>query len=109
MPTGETARHWPQDKLTALQRGQRLVAEVPASQAGRRAFVAVTSGGQVGAFRLELWEYDADQVEGWDYDVGAVLVRSAAVASHAELTSVVLNWHLRPDEFDYPWNTDDPQ
>jgi hypothetical protein len=102
-----------------------LVAEVPASQAGRRAFVDITPrsliadpatkpgvhapGGQGGVFRVEHWEYDADDVEGWDYDVSAVLVRSAVAACFMELTSVVVNWHLRPDQFDYPWNTDDPR
>lgn len=33
---------WPIDKLNALRAGQRLVAEVPAVQPGRRAFVSIT-------------------------------------------------------------------
>ncbi|GAA2329047.1 hypothetical protein GCM10010246_09580 [Streptomyces cuspidosporus] len=32
---------WPVDKLTALRLGRRLIAEVPASGPGRRAFVEV--------------------------------------------------------------------
>ena len=119
MSAGESGLDWPRDKLTALQQGRRLVAEVSASRAGRRAFVDISpsglaprvraSVGQVSAFRVEHWEYDAGRVEGWDYDIGAVLVRSAEVAGHAELMNVVLGWHIRPDRFDYPWNTDDPR
>ncbi len=33
---------WPIDKLNALRAGQRLVAEVPATALGRRAFVSIT-------------------------------------------------------------------
>lgn len=58
---------------------------------------------------MEQWEYDVDRIDGWDYDVGAVLVRSASAADEDELTRAVLGWHLRPDQFMYPWNTGDPQ
>lgn len=36
-------------------------------------------------FGLEHWEYDADQITGFDYDIGAVLVRSTTVTDETRL------------------------
>ena len=84
---------WPIDKLNALRAGQRLVAEVPATAPGRRAFVSITpattpaddQARQEGwkradharTFRLQHWDYDADRIDGYDYDIGAVMVKNA--------------------------------
>jgi hypothetical protein len=99
---------WPLDRLTALRRGQRLVAEVPASGPGRRAFVDVTPRPTAG-FRLEHWEYDVGRMDGFDYDIGAVLLRTASVTGEAELADTIRAWQLEPDHFTYPWRTDDPR
>ncbi|MFF4011578.1 hypothetical protein [Streptomyces sp. NPDC001717] len=116
---------WPTDKLTALRLGRRLVAEVPATRAGRRAFVDITPGqtlrdreaheqgwvhNNVGrAFRIEHREYDAELIDGFDYDIGAVLVASADVTGERELMATLIAWRLGPRRFAYPWNTDDPK
>ena len=116
---------WPADKLTALRTGQRLITEVPASRPGRRAFIDITpvttpadaQARQQGwkrtdharAFRLQHWDYDADRIDGYDYDRGAVMIRAAAAADEAELLTTLQAWQLRPDQFRYPWQTDDPK
>ena len=109
---------WPADKLTALRTGQRLITEVPASRPGRRAFIDITpvttpadaQARQEGwkrtdharAFRLQHWDYDADRIDGYDYDRGAVMIRAAAAADEAELLTTLQAWQLRPDQFRYP-------
>jgi hypothetical protein len=70
---------WPADKPAALRLGSRLVAAVPASADGRRAFVDVTPrrdprdgraeregwtrSDATRGFRVEHWEYDAARLE----------------------------------------------
>jgi hypothetical protein len=116
---------WPLDKLSALRLGRRLVAEVPASRPGRRAFVDVLPSRDAGdgqakahgwtrssptrTFRLQHWEYDADRIAGYDYDVSAVLLRTACAGNEAELIDIIHAWRLLPDQFSYAWNTDDPR
>ncbi|MEV7586335.1 hypothetical protein ACIRUY_20405 [Streptomyces erythrochromogenes] len=116
---------WPTDRLTALRLGRRLVAEVPASRLDRRAFVDIRpeqsdSDGQardegwvrsdVGrSFRLEHGEYDRERIEGFDYDIGAALIRCADALDESELTTVLNAWSVRPDMFVYPWGSDDPR
>ncbi|MFI8386181.1 hypothetical protein [Streptomyces sp. NPDC085540] len=122
---------WPVDELTALRLGRRLVTEVPASHPGRRAFVDVTPArsraddrprdegwacgggwarGDTGPrFRLKHWEYDGERLDGFDYDVGAVLVASAEAPDEAGLLAALIAWGLRPGAFAYPWETDDPR
>jgi len=116
---------WPIDKLNALRAGQRLVAEVPTAQPGRRAFVSITpvttpaddQARQEGwkradharTFRLQHWDYDADRIDGYDYDIGAVMIRAATASGEPELLTTLQAWHLRPAEFRYPWQTGDPQ
>ncbi|GGZ36900.1 hypothetical protein GCM10010343_75030 [Streptomyces avidinii] len=116
---------WPTDKLTTLRLGRRLVTEVPHSRPGRRAFVDITPG-RVGAddrardegwvradarrrFRLEHWEYDEDRIDGFDHDIGAVLVDSAEAADEVGLAAALAAWGIRPDVFVHPWETDDPK
>lgn len=111
--------------MAALRLGQRLVTEVPASRPGRRAFVDIeprSTPSDVEAarqgwkradhartFTLQHWDYAADRLDGFDYDVGAVLVRAATVVGEPELTAALEEWGLRPDLFVYPWHTDDPK
>lgn len=105
--------------LAALRLGQRLVTEVPASRSGRRAFVDIaprTTSADVEAssqgskradhartFTLRHWDYEADRLDGFDYDVGAVLV------GELELTAALGEWGPHPELFAYPWDTDDPK
>ncbi len=116
---------WSVDKLTSLRLGRRLVAEVAASRSGRRAFVDIQpiktgadrDAGQEGwarsdrdrTFRLTHREYDADQVDGFDYDIGAVLVRAATAGGEAELAAALAAWDLEPQQFGHPWETGDPR
>ncbi|MFD5412346.1 hypothetical protein [Streptomyces nojiriensis] len=116
---------WPADKLNALRLGRRLVTEVPASRPDRRAFVDVTPAGSPAdqrardegwvrgdpgrRFRLEHREYDGACLDGFDHDIGAVLVASAEVADETGLLAVLTAWGLRPGAFAYPWETDDPR
>ncbi|MFG2482331.1 hypothetical protein ACGFSI_06145 [Streptomyces virginiae] len=115
---------WPVDKLTTLRLGRKLVTEVPASRPGRRAFVDISptrdrsddrarDEGWVREdrnrrFRLRHREYDGDRLDGFDYDIGMVLVASADAADEAALCAVLTTWGLRPDAFVHPWETDDP-
>ncbi|SCL27152.1 hypothetical protein GA0070624_3443 [Micromonospora rhizosphaerae] len=116
---------WPTDKLTALRLGRRLVTEVPASGPGRRAFVEIrpiataagsdarrrgwTRSDRDRTFKLEHWDYDADQISGFDYDIGAILVAAKTVIGEAQLVAALEAWKLRPDQFLHPWQTDDPK
>ncbi|MET9855704.1 hypothetical protein ABZY57_22510 [Streptomyces sp. NPDC006450] len=116
---------WPTDKRTALRFGRRLVAEVPASRPDRRAFVDIrpaqsepdvqsrdegwVRGGTQRRFRMEHWEYEPEHMDGFDYDLGATLIRSADAADESELSTVLNAWGIKPGLFDYPWNTDDPR
>jgi hypothetical protein len=121
--TDETA--WPLDKLSALRLGRRLAVEVPPTNSGRRAFVDITPGAvdpdalarREGwthrsadrSFRVEHWEYDAVLIDGFDYDIGAVLLRSAAAVNELELSTVLREWQLDPYQFHYAWDTADPR
>jgi hypothetical protein len=115
---------WPENLLSALRLGRRLVAEVPAAS-GRRAFVDITpvtdardrQAEQEGwqrsdpgrAFRVQHWDYDERAIDGWDYDVGARLVRSARPESEDALLALIASWGLSPTDFAYPWDTADPR
>jgi hypothetical protein len=125
MTTGDDRPAWPTDKLTALRLGRRLVTEVPASGPGRRAFVDIRplttpadrDAGRDGwtrpdrdrTFKLEHWDYDADQLAGFDHDIGAVLIQTTTVTGEAALTAALHAWNLRPEQFLHPWQTDDPK
>jgi hypothetical protein len=116
---------WPTDKLSALRLGRRLVTEVPTTGPGRRAFVEIrpiataadrdarregwTHFDRDRTFKLEHWDYDADQIAGFDYDIGAILVRATTVTGEAQLTAALEVWNLRPEQFLNPWQTDDPK
>jgi hypothetical protein len=116
----DTDAVWPVDKSSALRLGRRLVTEVPATRPGRRSFVDIrpqavgadARAGQEGwsaSSRIEHWEYDGEALDGFDYDKGAVELRSASAHDEAELAATIRMWGLRPDQFTYPWRTDDPR
>ncbi|MFD5786722.1 hypothetical protein ACFWH1_08800 [Streptomyces sp. NPDC127037] len=116
---------WSVDKLTALRLGRRLVTEVSASRPDRRAFVDIRptqsepdaqacDEGWVRSdiersFRLEHWEYDRERVDGFDYDIGAALIKSADATDESELITVLSAWGVRPGLFVYPWDSGDPK
>ncbi|MER6521875.1 hypothetical protein ABT246_34090 [Streptomyces sp. NPDC001553] len=116
---------WPTDKLTALGLGRRLVAEVPESRPDRRAFVDIRPAqgepdvqardeGWVRSdtersFRLEHWEYDLEQMDGFDHDLGATLIASADAPDEPELSTLLTAWGIQPGLFAHPWETDDPR
>jgi hypothetical protein len=115
---------WPTAKLSALRLGRRLVAEVPAAP-GRRAFVDISpirdQRDYVAAqqawvrpdsqrsFQLEHWDYDQQQIGGWDYDIGARLVRADTADDESSLLGLLAKWGLTPAQFNYSWDTDDPR
>lgn len=101
------------------------MAEVPASGSGSRAFMDVSpkkggpdaqaqSEGWVRSdaergFRLEHWEYERDRVDGFDYDIGAVLIKAVDATDESELLTVLDAWGVRPGLFVYPWESEDPR
>jgi hypothetical protein len=115
---------WPQDKLSALRLGRRLVAEVPAAP-GRRAFVDITpildqrddlaerEGWQRPDsrrfFQLAHWDFNERHLDSWDYDVDARQIRANTVTDESSLLRLVAEWGLTPAQFGYPWDTDDPR
>ncbi|BCJ44654.1 hypothetical protein GCM10010168_14670 [Actinoplanes ianthinogenes] len=110
---------WPAAKLAALRLGRRLAVLVPASQPYRWSFVhIVPSGGPADevvirsdagrSFLINHWEYEADRLEGYDQDLGAVRLRRARAADESELLAVLREWRLPPDGFDYSGDTVDP-
>ncbi|MFG2878145.1 hypothetical protein ACGFYU_24585 [Streptomyces sp. NPDC048337] len=117
--------NWPTDKLNALRLGRRLVAEVPASRPGRRAFVGIRPAWSESdarargegwvrsdverSFRLEHWEYDRERIDGFDYDIGSALIGSADAGDESELRTVLNTWGVQPSLFVYPWESDDPR
>jgi hypothetical protein len=58
---------------------------------------------------LQHWDYDAERIDGYDYDLGAVMIGAATADGEAELLSTLQAWQLRPEQFLYPWQTDDPR
>ncbi|WP_327180601.1 hypothetical protein [Streptomyces sp. NBC_01334] len=61
------------------------------------------------SFRLGHWEYDRDRIDGFDYDIGAVLIGSADATDESELITVLHAWGARPGLFVYPWESADPK
>ncbi|BBH66300.1 hypothetical protein ACTI_29850 [Actinoplanes sp. OR16] len=113
--------NWPAVKLTALRLGRRLGVRVPASQPHRWSFVHIVpssgpedvAGGRARvdaarSFRVTHWEFEADRLEGYDQDLGAVRLRHAEAADEAELLAVLREWRLRPADFEHSWDTVDP-
>ena len=116
---------WASEKLSALRLGRRLAVEVPATSPGRRAFIDITPGkveadaqahhegwthrSAARSFRVEHREYDADLVDGFDYDIGARLLRSVTAADESELLRVLRDWQLDLSSLLYTWDTANPR
>ncbi|GAB7044549.1 hypothetical protein JCM9533A_84000 [Catenuloplanes niger JCM 9533] len=116
---------WPLESLSALRLGKRLAVEVPPTGPGRRAFVDITPGSvdadaqaraerwthrsTARSFTVQHWEYDAAAIDGLDYDIAAVCLRSATAADESELLTVLRKWHRDPTHFRYVWDTADPR
>jgi hypothetical protein len=116
---------WPLETLSALRLGRRLAVEVPPTGRGRRAFVDITPGSvdadaqaraerwthrsTARSFTVQHWEYDADAIDGFDYDIGASLLRSATAADESGLLTLLREWHLDPTHFRYARDTADPR
>lgn len=116
---------WPLELLSALRLGRRLAVEVPPTGPGRRAFVDIRPGrvdadaqarderwihrSTARSFTVEHWEYDAGLIDGFDYDIGAALLRSATAADEAELLTLLREWQLDPARFRYASDTADPR
>lgn len=47
-------------------------------------------------FHLEHWVYDRERIDGFDYDIGAVLIRTADATDESELISVLNAWDPGP-------------
>jgi hypothetical protein len=117
--------HWPVDKLNALRLGRRLVTEVPASTPTRRAFVDISPVATAAdaealrqgwsrpdrdrEFKLAHWEYEADRIDGFDYDIGAARIKTVTANGEAELAAALQAWGMSPDQFVHPWQTKDPR
>jgi hypothetical protein len=124
-PSNDDSTDWPTDKLNALRLGQRLVAEVPASAPGRRAFIEVRpqskpedlDASREGwrrpdssrSFVIEQWEYAEEHLDCFDYDLGATRLLRQEASDEAALQDAVTNLGLTAASFDYPWNTADPR
>ncbi|WP_433828618.1 hypothetical protein ACQP2E_04560 [Actinoplanes sp. CA-015351] len=115
---------WPAVKLSALRLGRRLGVLVPASQPNRWSFVHIVPSSEPAdkaalrtgrarsddarSFRVTHWEFEADRLEGYDHDLGAVRIRNAEAADEAALLAVLREWRLRPDGFEHSWDTVGP-
>ncbi|MEV6299602.1 hypothetical protein AB0M02_09375 [Actinoplanes sp. NPDC051861] len=116
--------NWPPIELAALRLGRRLGVRVPASQPHRWSFVQIVPSlgpadeearrsGRVysdaaRSFRITHWEFEADRLEGYDNDLGAVRLRHATAGDEEELLAVLREWRLPPGGFRYSWDTVDP-
>ncbi|MCX5612508.1 MULTISPECIES: hypothetical protein [unclassified Streptomyces] len=60
-------------------------------------------------FPFEHWEYDSGRIDGFDYDIGAVLIASAKATGESELMTVLTGWKLSPRQFVYSWDSQDPK
>ncbi|MEU4668862.1 hypothetical protein AB0F91_13020 [Amycolatopsis sp. NPDC023774] len=120
----DRAGQWLADTLTALRRGRRLVAELPASRPGRRAFIDISplstaadtearsqcwKRADHAAPSHSSWDYAAGRLDSFDHEVGAILIKTATVVGEPDLASTLEAWHLYPDQFRYPRHTEDPQ
>jgi hypothetical protein len=58
---------------------------------------------------LEHGDHDTDRIDGYDYDIGAVMVRAATANGEPGLLTTLQAWQSRPEQVLYPWQTDDPR
>ena len=104
---------WPAALLTALRRGQLLVAEIPASTTDRRAWIAVyplAPSADVG-FNLFHREFDRAYLDNdWCVgpDDGMIDVRTAHEADETELSRRLADWSVNLEDLDYAHRSDYP-
>jgi hypothetical protein len=105
---------WPSALVTALRRGQLLVAEVAATAATRRAWIAVyphrTAEGTA-AFNLFHREFDRTHIDNdWCIgpDDGMVELRQAQAVDEVELAHVLAAWKVTPGDLTYVHRSDYP-
>jgi len=113
--------------LNAPRLGQVLVAEVPAADVDRRAFIAVYpihTSGDVDAvqggwkkpvrdrgFNVYHREFARELMEAGRCigpDDGIWEVRQQSVATETDLENLLRQWAVPADELQYPWSTDYP-
>ncbi|MEU7909435.1 hypothetical protein [Actinoplanes sp. NPDC049118] len=104
---------WPSDLLTALRRGQLLVAEVPASTPRCRAWIAVYPPAAASATGFNLFhrEFDRTYIDNdWCIgpDDGMIEVRTAHAADESELTRLLIDWNVNPEALGYAHRSDYP-
>jgi len=117
----------PEGLQRQLEEGRALAMEVTASAAGRRAFVEVRPIGgassleeslraasatgvipKAEAFRVVCVEYDADALDGHDYDQGRVIHAEAVVPTAAAVAMEVEAWGHDATRFRPYHRTDAP-
>lgn len=104
---------WPTALLTALRRGQLLVAEIAASAPDRRAWIAVypLAAAAKAGFNLFHREFDRAYLDhNWCIgpDDGMIDVRTAHAADEAELSRRLADWSVNPADLDYAHRSDYP-
>ncbi|SCL51021.1 hypothetical protein [Micromonospora chersina] len=106
---------WPTAPRTALQRGQLIVAEVPASRPDRRAWIAIyplQSPAATGhGFNLFHREFETSYIQnGWCVGPGDGMtdVRTAHAQDEMTLNQVLTTWGLDPSQLTYAHRTDYP-
>ncbi|MFC4017297.1 hypothetical protein ACFOW4_04980 [Micromonospora sp. GCM10011542] len=105
---------WPTALRTALRRGQQLVAEVPASRPGHRAWVAihpVRTASAEQAFNLFHREFDTDHIERGRCigpDDGMAEVRATQATNESQLDQLLASWDITPSQLTYGHRTDYP-
>ncbi|MEV0415512.1 hypothetical protein AB0I68_33255, partial [Streptomyces sp. NPDC050448] len=57
----------------------------------------------------EYGEYDGRRIDGFDHDMGAVLIASADATNESARVTVLTEWQLSPHQFVCPWDSQDPK
>jgi hypothetical protein len=60
------------------------------------------------AFRVEHGDYDEQQIDGWDHDIGAQRVRTATAANEAAPPELITAGDFIPTNFTHRWDTAGP-
>ncbi len=47
-------------------------------------------------------DYDADRIDGFDYDIDSILVKVTSVIGESALTEALQAWDLEPEQFLHP-------
>ena len=115
----------PAQLLSALRLGRMLAVEVAATTPERRAWVSVhpqpqpedeaaqregwTRSDLDRVFRVRRTEYDAGQVDGYDYDLGREYLADVTVTGEPALLILLASWDIDPAQLAPAWRTDWPE